>query len=694
MPMDLGDLATPTTALPAGPAPPGALPPGMDLGELATSERPPAPPVPTAAVSAGAPATGGPASYLPSWLDRMTDAAARGATFGLSDLAGAAGTATGAYLGGRPGTWSENYQQALARQRGEQEQFAAEHPVASTVGSLAGSLTAAPAAGATAGAATLGRQMLTGAGMGAAGGAAGGLAESQQPGGSARDIAYGTGIGAATGATLPVAGGLIGRAVAPVARGASNLAEAIAPGLFGNAIENQALRTIAGRQAYDVAAGMPAAGAPGGLAEQLAAGQAAGRPITFADVGGANVQGLAGKVARAPGPGRQMAADFLDARDAGAPGRLLDDINTLMVPTGVPTGGADNMLAHLEQQQGAEANRLYGLAGANNAGPQRLVNSPELDALVQNSGPIQNAMNSVRNTLPAYANLPDNDMRMLHEAYKVVGNRAQQAVGNPDAYVLGKLQGDFRDALTGANPDYGAALDNFRNYSKQMDAINAGRKIFTQTPDQISQNLQAMPPDQQRMFRLGAADTMAQQVLGTTSGGNEALRVVGNQLRQQQLRPLFASDDQFNDFINRATTENQLFRTKQAILGGSQTAPRLAEDTGGGAPGAFGPLAAGTAAIYAGEPFAGVTQLATGLSRLARPAEINDPAVNAEIARRLYSADPTAQRETLARMLALPGPMAPKLALPAGGLAGQLVGPGLTPAVNWAAGLPFMGRRQ
>ena len=45
-------------------------------------------------------------------------------------------------------------------------------------------------------------------------------------------------------------------------------------------------------------------------------------------------------------------------------------------------------------------------------------------------------------------------------------------------------------------------------------------------------------------------------------------------------------------------------------------------------------------------------------------------------------------------MLALPGPMAPKLALPAGGLAGQLVGPGLTPAVNWAAGLPFMGRRQ
>jgi hypothetical protein len=76
----------------------------------------------------------------------------------------------------------------------------------------------------------------------------------------------------------------------------------------------------------------------------------------------------------------------------------------------------------------------------------------------------------------------------------------------------------------------------------------------------------------------------------------------------------------------------------------------------------------------------------------ARPVEINAPAVNATIARRLFASDPAAQQETLARLLGLPGPLAPRLAAPVGGLAGQMVGPGLTLAVNCAAGMPFMGR--
>jgi hypothetical protein len=77
---------------------------------------------------------------------------------------------------------------------------------------------------------------------------------------------------------------------------------------------------------------------------------------------------------------------------------------------------------------------------------------------------------------------------------------------------------------------------------------------------------------------------------------------------------------------------------------------------------------------------------------LARPAEINAPAVNAAIARRLFASDPAARQETLARLLALPGPLAPQLAAPVEGLAGQMVRPGLTSAVNCGAGMPFMRR--
>jgi hypothetical protein len=648
---------------------------------VANVGSPPGGPAVTPGPASGLPAVGGPSG--------MTAAAARGATFGLSDVAGAAGAAAGAglreveqYLGGRtaPETMGEAYRRSLAQSRGEAQQYAAEHPVLSGIGSVAGALTAAPAEGAAA-LPTLGRQMLTGAGLGATTGAAGGFAESQQPGGNMiRDPITGAVVGAVAGGTLPVVGQLASRAISPLARAIS-----------GTATENQALRTIAQRQASDVAAGGPS------LADALAAQPATGRPTTLADVGGANIQGLAGKVARGPGEGTQIATDFLNQRDAGAPGRMLQDVQDLMVPSGLPTGGADNMLAHLEQEQQQNARRLYDVAMTDPAtGQARQITDPALMDLVKNSAPIQNAMNSVRNALPAYAGLPDSDMRLLHEAYKTVGNRAAQAVGNPDAYVLNKLQGDFRSALTAANPDYGAAASNFADYSRRMEAIDAGRKVFNQTPDQITQAMGQLSPEEQKMFRLGAADTVAKQVLGTSSGGNEALRIVGNQLRQEQLRPLFETQDQFDKFIQGATTENQLFRTKQAVLGGSQTAGRLAEDTGG-VEGAARPLMTGAGLIATGEPVAmalGAGQVGTGISRLARAPEINAPEVNAAIARRLYNPDPAAQQQTLADILALRGPTAPRLAAPIGGLAGQLAGgPGMTSALNWTgSALPFLGR--
>jgi hypothetical protein len=658
------------------------------------------------AASAAPPAADGATrgSLFGPTFDRLSAAAARGATFGLSDVAGAAGTAAGAglrqaeqSLGGRtaPETMGQAYQRSLDQSRGEAEQFATEHPYASAAATAVGSLAAAApqlagqavagaAVPAVAGAAvpTLGRQIATSAALGAGTGAAGGVAETQQPGGSWRDVPIGAGVGALAGAVLPPAAALLGRVAAPIAR---NLPDWLGG---GRAVERQALQTIGRRMGYDVAA-VPQTDLPA----ELAAGQAAGRPVTLADVGGANVQGLAGKVARAPGEGQQIATDFLNQRDAGAPGRLLDDVQTLMVPSGLPTGGADNMLAHLQQEQATEANRLYGIAGANAGGPQRLASSPELDALLQ-TPKVQEALRSVK-AFPATANLADNDMQVLHEVYKNLGNRANQAIGDPSANLWGDLQNSFRTALTKANPDYGAAVSNFRDYAGRMDAIDAGRKVFGQSPDLITQTLQGMSPEEQRMFRLGAADTMAKQVLGTSSGGNEALKIVGNQLRQAQLRPLFENDAQFNDFIQRATSENQLFRTRQTVMGGSQTAGRLAEDAEGGGGGALRPLMVGGAAAAAGEPFAGATQLGLGLSRLARPAEINAPAVNAAIARRLYSADPAAQAGTLSQIMAMPGPVAPRLAVPIGGLAGQLAGPGAASALNWAgSAVPFLGPRR
>jgi hypothetical protein len=112
------------------------------------------------------------------------------------------------------------------------------------------------------------------------------------------------------------------------------------------------------------------------------------------------------------------------------------------------------------------------------------------------------------------------------------------------------------------------------------------------------------------------------------------------------------------------------------VIGGSPTAARVAEDAGP-REGPIAPLVTGGAAVLGGEPFVGIGQLSTGLSRLARGAgaDITAPSVNAALARNLYSADPATQRRFLQQILALPPPAGQLLAPAAGGLAQQLVPP-------------------
>lgn len=71
------------------------------------------------------------------------------------------------------------------------------------------------------------------------------------------------------------------------------------------------------------------AGAPSlkNAIETVRKARESGKPMTLADVGGENVKGLAGYVARQPGEGRDVARAFLTKRDEGAPDRLTGDVN-------------------------------------------------------------------------------------------------------------------------------------------------------------------------------------------------------------------------------------------------------------------------------------------------------------------------------------------------------------------------------
>src|SRR5580700_3087609 len=291
----------------------------------------------------------------PDTFGNLTNTAARYATFGLSDLAGAAGSAVGDVLSGAPGSFGENYNKALARARGEASQFSTEHPYSNALAALAGAGSAgAPGAAPAAAAPTLAGRIGTGMLGGAGAGAASGFANS--PTGSIQDTLIGAGTGALVGAGTPVVGEL-----------ASIPINAFTRRFLGGA-DSQALDRIAGRVTQD-----ERAGGPGVVGIQTALAGANGKPLSIADVGGENTQALAGNVTRMPGEGREVSTGFLGDRSAGAASRMTSDLDTAL-----PAGSAFTTAQDLMQQRATAARPLYDQAYAANAS----IASPEINAVL------------------------------------------------------------------------------------------------------------------------------------------------------------------------------------------------------------------------------------------------------------------------------------------------------------------------
>jgi hypothetical protein len=122
------------------------------------------------------------------------------------------------------------------------------------------------------------------------------------------------------------------------------------------AVANQADALIGQRIAQDTAAGGPAI-----PDMQNKLNLTPNKPLGLVNVGGENLQALAGNVARAPGPSRQGAANFFNDQDVDAGTRLIGDIDQ-----GLKTGGnAFDAVQQLMQQRAQAAAPLYQQAFAN-----------------------------------------------------------------------------------------------------------------------------------------------------------------------------------------------------------------------------------------------------------------------------------------------------------------------------------------
>ena len=252
---------------------------------------------------------------------------------------------------------------------------------------------------------------------------------------------------------------------------------------------------------------------------------------------------------------------------------------------------------------------------------------------------------------PIVGNVPN--MRLLDAAKKgldsIIGNERNEVTGRLSQYgrSVEMLRQSFVDELDKANPAYAAARASWSGPSQSMDALRMGQTIFGKKPPQIAAEFARLQPGDQEFYKLGAADALKEKISRTGMGGDEAKRIIGNDWTQKQIRPLFSSQRDYRSFIDAVTVENRMFQTRQATIGGSDTARRVAEDAEHG--GAMGDLGRGALAIAEGAHGAGALSLVKAAREYMNR---QNPDVAAAASRMLFNPNLGANQSALARFAA------------------------------------------
>ncbi len=208
-----------------------------------------------------------------------------------------------------------------------------------------------------------------------------------------------------------------------------------------------------------------------------------------------------------------------------------------------------------------------------------------LEALAENRpfNPLEYAIvGTDEQGMPIIGKVPN--MRLLNAAKKgmdaIIQENQNPITGklNEKGRAVDMVRRAFLGELDAINPDYKTARDFWSGKSKSMESVTWGRNILSGTPEENAAELAAMSAGDREFAKLGAADLIRERILKTGVGGDEAKAIIKSDWAKAQIRPLFNSDKEFNEFINSVTHERTMFDTKQLVMGGSQTAERLAED--------------------------------------------------------------------------------------------------------------------
>lgn len=497
----------------------------------------------------------------------------QGATFGLAD------EATAPILAATRGTGTD-YE--LARMREAIRRGQNESPGAYYGGMIPASVATSMGVGSALGLGKaglgMGGRVIQGVGQGAAEGAAFGFGSGEgMEDRTQKALQYGS------------IGGIIGGAAPLAVTGARNLADAALAGPVA------AMRS-APSQSRAGAAIVRALESTGKTADEVAAATEAaareGQPeFAAVDVLGRQGARLLGSVARTTPEASEAIQTAMMSRQASQGERLGRIISGALQ---APETAAARQAALTKARDDA-ADVAYSAARAD-AGPVDVRGA--IAAIDDRIGPMQGsgvtgdgidaALSKYRARLAAQPGGPafkGASSVELSDFDRVLGVKrdVQDAIGaavragrNNEARELGKLVSQLDQALEASSPSYRAANDEFAKASRVIDQIEAGKASATPRARQedVIATYQGLTPDQQAAFRVGRADAQLGRIGAAAEGANKARPLTSG--KAQSELPAMAQDAEL--LRRQLARENQMFATGSKVLGGSETAERLADD--------------------------------------------------------------------------------------------------------------------
>lgn len=530
---------------------------------------------------------------LPSQGESARRGFGQGVTFGFGDeLSGLVGAgldwATGNYnpaLG--ESSFSDNYADLRDVERQDNARAQQANPWTYGLTEFAGGM-AVPGVGALKGAQAIqrGRQAIQPLGAlalsgGAAGATAGlGYSEADTLGGAAFDTALGGTVGAVASPALAWGANMAGR-------GISNAVGGLRRRLASSPEEQARLRLGQALDAEDL----------GSVEAVRAKLDALGPEGRLADVG-AVLQQEAVTASKIPGPGRRLANEAVEQRQAGQEGRLVDVTRETLDPKWTDY---QTYLKTVRDELKAQSGGAYKKAYERGIEPDmEMANWSRHNDYFKAA--LKKAMDSVRNDVDAYpgttgvqdsgmvsTKLMDYTMRELRD----MADKAFRKGANNKGRMIKALERHMREKVFAQNPDLKAAMSIYRGGRELESAATRGRELLFKKvrPDELKLEMADWSQSERDSFRIGLVQGIFDKLEDATTGQNSAGRVVNSSRAMKVLKEAFGDGEAFNKFMKAVDAENAMQATRNKVTGGSPTmelltasgrAPDLAPTSGRG----------------------------------------------------------------------------------------------------------------